>query len=65
MNTKFKENKRRLYTWTSPGDNYRSQIDYMLCSGRQKSTINSVKAMPWADCGTDHELLLGKIKIKL
>ena len=65
MNTVFKQPKRRRYTWTSPGGQYKDQIDYMLCSGRSKSTFSSVKTMPGADCGSDHELLLGKIKIRL
>ena len=65
MNTVFKQPKGRLYTWTSPRGNYKSQIDYLLCSGRWRSSFSSVKAMPEADCGSDHELLLGKIKIGL
>ena len=65
MNTVFKQPKRRLYTWTSPGGQYKNQIDYMLCSGRWRSTFSSVKTMLGADCGSDHELLLGKIKIRL
>ena len=31
-NTLFQQPKRRLYTWTSPGDQYQNQIDYILCS---------------------------------
>ena len=65
MNTVFKQPKRRLYTWTSPGGNYKNQIDYMLCNGRSKSTFSSVKTMPGGDCGSDHQLLLGKIKTRL
>ena len=33
-NTLFQQHKRRLYTWTSPDDQYWSQIDYILCSQR-------------------------------
>ena len=33
-NTLFKQHKRRLFTWTSPDDQYRNQIDYILCSQR-------------------------------
>ena len=29
MNTWFKEHPRRLYTWKSPGDHSRNQIDYI------------------------------------
>ena len=31
-NTLFQQNKKRLYTWTSPDRKYRNQIDYILCS---------------------------------
>ena len=30
--TLFQQHKRQLYTWTSPGDQYRNQIDYIICS---------------------------------
>ena len=30
-NTLFQQQKRRLYTWTSPDGQYRNQIDYILC----------------------------------
>ena len=30
-NTLFQQYKRRLYTWTSPDDQYQNQIDYFLC----------------------------------
>ncbi|XP_030762888.1 uncharacterized protein LOC115887568 [Sitophilus oryzae] len=30
MNTKFKHHIRRVYTWRSPGDRTRNQIDYIL-----------------------------------
>jgi len=33
-NTLFQQHKRRLYTWTSPGGQYRNQIHYILCSRR-------------------------------
>ena len=33
-NTLFQQYKRRLYTWTSPDDQYWNQIDYILCSQR-------------------------------
>ena len=31
-NTHFKQQKRRLYTWTSPDGQYRDKIDYIICS---------------------------------
>ena len=42
-NTLFQQHKRRLYTWTSPDDQHRNQIDYILCSQRWRSSIQSAK----------------------
>ena len=57
-NTLFQQHKRRLYTWTSPGGQHRNQIDYILCSQRWRSSIQSAKTRPGADCGSDHDSLL-------
>ena len=38
-NTLFQQHKRRLYTWTSPDDQHRNQIHYILCSQRWRSSI--------------------------
>ena len=42
-NTLFQQHKRRLYTWTSPDGQHRNQIDYILCSQRWRSSIQSAK----------------------
>ena len=64
-NTLFQQHKRRLYIWTSPDGQYQNQIDYILCSQRWRSSIQSAKARPGADCGSDHELLIAKFRLKL
>ena len=64
-NTLFEQHKRRLYTWTSPDSQHRNQIDYILCSQRWSSSIQSAKIRPGADCGSDHELLIAKFRLKL
>ncbi|XP_055257368.1 craniofacial development protein 2-like [Moschus berezovskii] len=64
-NTLFQQHKRRLYTWTSPDGQYQNQIDYILCSQRWRSSIQSAKTRPGADCGSDHELLIAKFRLKL
>ena len=53
-NTLFQQHKRRLYTWTSPDGQYSNRIDYILCSQRWKSSIQSTKRGPGADYGSDH-----------
>ena len=64
-NTLFQQHKRTLYTWTSPYGQHRNQIDYILCSQRWRSSIQSTKPRPGADCGSDHELLIAKLRLKL
>ena len=64
-NTLFQQRKRRLYTWTSPDGQHQNQIDYILCSQRWRSSIQSAKARPGADYGSDHELLIAKFRLKL
>ena len=65
VNTLFLQHKRRLYTWTSPDSQYRNQIDYILCSQRWRSSIQSTKTGPGTDYGSDHELLITKFRLKL
>ena len=50
---------------TSPDGQYRNQIDYMLCTQRWRSSIQSEKIRVGADCGSDHELLIVKFRLKL
>ena len=64
-NTLFQQHKRRLYTRTSPDGQYRYQTDYTLCSQRWRRSIQLAKIRPGADCGSDHELLIAKFRLKL
>ena len=64
-NTLFQQHKRSLYTWKSPDGQHQNQIDYMLCSQRWRSSIQSTKTRPGADCGSDYELLITKLRLKL
>ena len=64
-NTLFHQHKRRLYTWTSSDGQHRNQIDYILCSQRWRSSIQSGKTRLGADCGSDHELLIANFRLKL
>ena len=61
----FLQHKRTLYTGTSPDGQYQNQNDYILCSQRRRRTIQLAKTRPGADCGSDHELLIAKFRLKL
>ena len=63
-NTFFQQHRRRLYTWTSADARYQNQTDYILCSQRWRSSMQSAKTRSGADCGSDHELL-DKFRLKL
>ena len=64
-NTHFQQYKRRLYPWTSSDGQHQNQIDYILCSQRFRSSIQSARTRLGADCGSDHELLISKFRLKL
>ena len=64
-NTLYQQHKRWLYTWASPNGHYWNQIDYILCSRRWRSSIQSAKTRSGADCSSDHQLLFAKFRLKL
>ena len=64
-NTLFQQHKRRLYTWTSPDGQHGNQTDYILCSQRWRSSIQSAKTRLVAECGSGHKLLIAKFRLKL
>ena len=44
---------------------HQNQTDYILCSQRWRSSIQSTKTRLGADCGSEHELLIAKFRLKL
>ena len=64
-NTLSQQHKRRFYTWTSPDGQHWNQTDYILCSQRWRSSTQLAKTRGGDDCGSDHELLIAKFRLKL
>ena len=60
-NTLLQQQKRRLYTWTSPDGQHQNQIDYILCSQRWRNSTQSAKTRP---VSSDHEFLIAKFRFK-
>ena len=60
-NILFQQHKRRRYTWISPDDWHRNQIDYILCRQRWKSSIQSAKQ----DWELTMAQLIAKFRLKL
>ena len=50
---------------TSPDGQHRNQTDCILCRQRWRSSIQLAKTRLGADCGSDHELLIAKFRLKL
>ena len=63
--TRSSNNTREDYTWTSPDSQYQNQFDYILYIQRWRSSIQSAKTRLGVDCGSDHELLIAKFRLKL
>ena len=64
-NTLFPQHKRWLYTLTSIDGQSQNQIVYILCSQRWRNSKQTAKIRLGADCGSDHELLIAKFRLKL
>ena len=45
--------------WSTP------KSDYILCNQRWRSSIQSAKTRQGADCGSDHEFIIAKFRLKL
>ncbi|GFS20400.1 craniofacial development protein 2-like [Elysia marginata] len=65
VNTLFIQQKRRLYTWKSPGDIFRNQIVYIAIKSRFKNAIMDCRTSPGADIGSDHNPVIMKMNLKL
>ena len=52
-------------TWTSPDGNTKSQIDHIIINGKWRHSLLDVRVKRNADIGSDHNLLVAKVKIKL
>ena len=64
-NSWFQQLQRKKWTWKSPGNGSRNQIDHILIRKRFRNGLLSVKTYPGADCYTDHVPVAAKHKLKL
>jgi hypothetical protein len=53
------------YTWTSPDGKTHNQIEYMLIDRRSRSSILDVRSFRGADFGSDHYLVVAKVRERL
>ena len=52
-------------TWTSPDGNTSNEIDYICNNNRWRSSLQDARVCGGADVGSDHNLVSGKIHLKL
>ena len=64
-NTWFEQKRSARHTWTSPDDNTKNQIDYILASQRYRNTILNSKVYPDADCSSDHNLVVTRLRMRM
>ena len=64
-NTWLQHHLRKVYTWKSPVDIVRSQIDYIMIKKRFRNNVKQAKAYPGADINSDHNPVVIKLKVKL
>ena len=64
-NTWFEQKRSTRHTWTSPDDNTKSQIDDILASQRYRSTTLNSKVYTGADCSSDHNLVVTRLRIRM
>ncbi|XP_072021447.1 uncharacterized protein [Amphiura filiformis] len=55
----------RQWTWESPDGSTRNKIDFILIRQKWKTSVTSSRSFPSADIGSDHQLVLANIKLKL
>ena len=65
MNTWFTKHPRKLWTWKSPDRITRNQIDYSTVNRRYRNTVRDIRTHVEADCNSDHNMLVGNIRVKL
>ena len=65
LNTWFRHHPRKLWTWMSPGDRYRNQIDFITINKRFQNSVKNIRTYPGADCNSDHVPVVLDLNLKL
>ena len=64
-NTLFQQHKRRLYNGHHQMVNTEIRLIIFFAAKDGEALYSQKKTRPGADCGSDHELLIAKLKLKL
>ena len=63
--TIFKHRNIHKVTWISPDHSTQNQIDHICISRKWRRSLIDVRAYRGADVGSDHILLIGKLRLKI
>ena len=63
--TLFPHKECHKRTWRSPDGGIVNQIDQLAFSKRWRSSLQDVRAMGGADVGSDHHLLMAKVRLRI
>eukprot|EP00057_Strongylocentrotus_purpuratus_P014949 XP_011669423.1 PREDICTED: craniofacial development protein 2-like [Strongylocentrotus purpuratus] len=65
-NTLYKQSKgSRQWTWESPDQNTHNKIDFIMINKNWKNSISNARSFPSADVGSDHQLIITNLRLKL
>lgn len=63
--TLFQHKEIHKITWFSANRRDTNQIDHITINGRWRHSLLDVKTRRGADCGSDHHLVVSKVRLKL
>ena len=63
--TLFQHKNIHKYTWRSPCGKYLNQIDHFAINRKFKSSLLDVRTRRGADIGSDHQLVISTLRLKL
>ena len=62
--TQYQTAKKRRYTWTHPNGINETLINYMLVDKKHRISLCKYRPITNPDCGTDHNMVVGTLKIQ-